>query len=195
MRTPSKTALAAVLLPALVLAGCGGASTTPTSTTAANKVVSKVFFTSAAMAGDTIPVRYTCDGSDVSPPLEWGTVPKGTGELVLMVVDFVPEPATANYKVSVEWAVAGINPRLHALAAGRLPPGAYVGLNSDGQRRYSICPTSRLREQYHFELFGLPASGTVGPNFAGLATLKSLYDAPPSALTAHGTFTAVYTRK
>ena len=38
--------------------------------------------------GSPIPPRYTCDGEDVSPPLEWSGVPAGTRSLALLVEAF-----------------------------------------------------------------------------------------------------------
>lgn len=37
--------------------------------------------------GDAVPVRFTCDGNDVSPPLAWSDVPDGAAELRLSVID------------------------------------------------------------------------------------------------------------
>ncbi|UCG81877.1 MAG: YbhB/YbcL family Raf kinase inhibitor-like protein, partial [Desulfobacterales bacterium] len=34
-----------------------------------------------------IPLRYTCDGEDISPPLEWSGLPEGTKSVVLIVDD------------------------------------------------------------------------------------------------------------
>ena len=38
-------------------------------------------------AGESIPIRYTCDGEDVSPPLAWRGVPPGAQSLVLICDD------------------------------------------------------------------------------------------------------------
>lgn len=35
--------------------------------------------------GESIPRRYTCEGEDISPPLEWSGVPKGTKSLAVIV--------------------------------------------------------------------------------------------------------------
>ena len=37
--------------------------------------------------GGTIPVRYTCDGENVSPPLAWSGAPEGTKSFALFVED------------------------------------------------------------------------------------------------------------
>jgi phosphatidylethanolamine-binding protein (PEBP) family uncharacterized protein len=177
----------AVLLTALVLAGCGSSATT--------RDVPKIVFKSAAVHGASLPARYTCDGRDISPPLEWGAVPAGTGNLALFVVAFKPAPSTKTYKASVAWAVAGINPKLHKLAAGRLPRGAYLGLASGG-RRYSVCPAKGTREQYQFELYGLPTSVGISPSFAGLPVLSAIASGkPPTSASAHGVFPVTYARK
>ena len=38
-------------------------------------------------AGDLIPAKYTCDGSDVSPPLSWSDAPSGTQSFALISDD------------------------------------------------------------------------------------------------------------
>ena len=41
--------------------------------------------TSTAFAdGGEIPLKYTCEGKDISPPLSWEDVPEGTQSLVLI---------------------------------------------------------------------------------------------------------------
>ena len=35
----------------------------------------------------TIPHRYTCDGEDISPPLEWSAPPEGVRSFVLLCDD------------------------------------------------------------------------------------------------------------
>jgi phosphatidylethanolamine-binding protein (PEBP) family uncharacterized protein len=189
MRQPVHVISGAALLAVLALAGCGssGASTTP---------VTPILFKSAALVGPSIPAQYTCDGKDIPPPLEWGQVPPSTRELALLVIGFVPSSTSNSYSVSIEWAVAGLNPELHRLAAGRLPPGAHVGDASDGKAHYSICPEKGKSEVYQFSLYAVPASVTIPRKFAGIQVLSQIgaQDSPVPA-RASGRFQVIYKRR
>src|SRR5260370_19533801 len=74
--------------------------------------------TSSAFApGGAIPAQFTCEGSDVSPPLEWTGVPPGTKSLVLIVDDpDAPDPK-APRMTWVHWVLYDL-----PAAAGRLAP-------------------------------------------------------------------------
>jgi phosphatidylethanolamine-binding protein (PEBP) family uncharacterized protein len=179
-----------MLLLALLLAGCGSSGASGSSKGPPSFIVK-----SAAIDGHALPARYTCDGSDIPPPVEWGTVPPGTGSLVLFVVGLTPKPGTESATISVEWAVAGLPPELHKLTTGRLPYGAYVGVSSDGKRSYSICPPKGRMQIYQFELYGLPPGATLSHDFGGLAVLDGLAPGSGSSpATGRGGFVATYKR-
>jgi phosphatidylethanolamine-binding protein (PEBP) family uncharacterized protein len=186
MRPRPATISCAVLVLALVLSGCGGTSSGQSATF--------VEFKSAAISSGRIPALYTCDGKDIHPAFEWGEVPANTGELVLMVVGLTPKAAD-QYSVSVEWAVSGINPRLHRIRAGRLPAAAHVGLGSDGARGYSICPKPGVTETYQFTLYAVRSSLEISPSFSGISVLSAL-SAPHTQNSAigQGAFVALYKR-
>lgn len=190
MRQIPKAVSGVLLLPALALAGCAGSATTP-------RIPRKIAFASPAINARAMPARYTCDGRNTWPPLEWGAVPAGTGSLALFVVGVVPEPSTHTVKVSVEWAVAGLLPTLHRLAAGKLPSYAYVGTDSSGKPGYSLCPPKGTNVQYQFELYGVPKGyGVASSHFSGVQLISALTS--PSSSTrasAYGAFVAKYTRK
>lgn len=104
-------------------------SSTPSQTSKALAALGKITLTSSAFkAGGAIPARYTCDGADVSPPLEWHGVPNGTAELFLLAIDLSGSSSDA-----IQWAVAGIPPSAGGLSAGSLPAGAVAGVNSVGK--------------------------------------------------------------
>jgi Raf kinase inhibitor-like YbhB/YbcL family protein len=55
---------------------------------------------SAFRSGQPIPVKYTCEGDDVSPPLEWRDLPAGAKSLSLIRDD--PEAPVGTW---VHWMV------------------------------------------------------------------------------------------
>ncbi|HHH13049.1 MAG TPA: YbhB/YbcL family Raf kinase inhibitor-like protein, partial [Thiolapillus brandeum] len=60
---------------------------------------------SAFEEGGSIPARYTCDGEDISPPLQWSGVPEGARSLALVVDDpDAPDPR-APKMVWVHWVL------------------------------------------------------------------------------------------
>jgi phosphatidylethanolamine-binding protein (PEBP) family uncharacterized protein len=190
MQRRAMPVLAGAVLCALALAGCGGATA---ADPAAN--VPKIELRSPAIHGTSLPATFTCDGKNTPPPLEWGTVPPGTGSLVLFVVGIAPRPNSSRYTISVDWAVAGLNPHLHRLDPGRLPHGAVVGVASDGRRHYSICPKAKTLEQFQFELYGLPVGAVVARQFAGVPILSALDTRSSSSpADAYGDIVTTYKR-
>ena len=81
--------LLGLLLLVLVLCACGDGGSE-----VAIEGPSGLTLTSSAFGeGDLIPVRYTCDGEDLSPPLSWTEPPAKTQSLVLIVDDpDAPDP-------------------------------------------------------------------------------------------------------
>jgi phosphatidylethanolamine-binding protein (PEBP) family uncharacterized protein len=108
-----------------------------------------------------IPPRYTCDGSNISLPLSWSKVPRGTAEVDVFVLSALPVKG----KFVVAWGVTGLSPRLHKLSSTHLPPGAVVGRNSFGQQRYSVCPPKGSTGQYAVLLYALPHKVAVKSGF------------------------------
>lgn len=116
--------------------------------------------TSPAFAhGGTIPRTYTCDGRDVSPPLQWRNVPKSARSLVLIVDDpDAPDPR-APRMTWVHWVLFDIPPTAtglpEAVASDALPPGTREGLNDWKRTGYGgPCPPIG-RHRYFFKLYAL----------------------------------------
>lgn len=75
----------AVLVSVLALVGAACSSN---SDDAAESTTGEFVLTSPVIGdGAEIPIRYTCDGADASPPLAWAGVPDEAVELVLVVDD------------------------------------------------------------------------------------------------------------
>jgi len=189
----AKTATAGILLTsALALAGCGQAETT--TTTPAEPL--KIAFKSPQVTSNRMPATFTCLGRNTWPTLEWGSLPPSTGSLALFVVGYYPKPASYNYKISIEWAVAGLPPTVHKLDSGKLPRYALVGINSNGKSGYSLCPPKNTQVQYQFELYGVPKDyGVASSHFYAVRLLQAL-SSPTSTTRAgsYGAFIARYAR-
>jgi len=120
-------------------------------------MMAEVFFlVSAAFAGGgEIPVVYTCDGEDLSPPLEWGAAPDGTASYALVCED--PDAPVGNW---VHWVAYNIPAGTTSLpeGAGNAEPaehGMTGGTNSWGRTGYGgPCPPSGTH-RYFFRLYAL----------------------------------------
>lgn len=104
-----------------------------------------------------IPSLYTCEGEDISPPLEWTGVPMATKSLVL-IVDDPDAPDPAHPKMTwVHWILYNLPPDLSGLPAGvSVLPGTTVrGVNDWRRRDYGgPCPPIG-RHRYFFKLYAL----------------------------------------
>lgn len=134
-----------------------------------------------------IPAQYTCDGANVSPPLQWQHLPAHTKELVLFVIDDSSNRAEGG----IRWVVAGIEPSLSGVSAGQLPAGAVVGLNGSGKATYGgICPAKGKSASIEFVLWAL--SKTI-PLSNGFIPAVAEHDYSHSELASATTY-ATYTR-
>ena len=106
-----------------------------------------------------VPRKYTCDGDNVAPPLEWSGTPDGTQSLALVVDDpDAPDPA-APKRVFVHWVVYDLPRSANGLPEGAirttLPSGAREGKNDWDQTGYGgPCPP-KGRHRYFFRLYAL----------------------------------------
>lgn len=146
------------LLPFLVLVvlvSCHPSAPRPASAapTAATPPAPTLALTSPAFAyGAPIPVRYTCDGEDTSPPLSWSTPPPETRSLVLLVED--PDAPMGTW---IHWLVYDIPPSQQALPEGVSGVGT-PGRNSWQRTGYGgPCPPPGKPHRYFFRLFALDA--------------------------------------
>ena len=118
-----------------------------------------------------IPTKYTCEGDDVSPPLEWSAVPPGAKSLALIVDDpDAPDPA-APKMTWVHWVLYNVPPGAGLLPEGakQLPPGTLQGLNDWKRTGYGgPCPPIG-RHRYFFKLYALDA---VLPNLGQISKAK-----------------------
>ena len=137
-------------------------------------------------AGDPIPVRYTCLGDNVSPPLGWSGVPSAAVELAVVVDD--PDAPNGTF---VHWVLAGLPPTRTVLAAGERPPGAVEARGSSGEVGYTgPCPPNHQTHHYRFTVYALRARSGVT---AGASSSTALPAITTNAL-ATGTLVARFGR-
>jgi Raf kinase inhibitor-like YbhB/YbcL family protein len=107
--------------------------------------------------GGTIPKRFSCDGPELSPPLRWSAVPRGTRELVLVVED----PDADRF---VHWTVLGIERSETRFEEGGVPAGAVQTKNSFGKRGWGgPCPPEGDEpHRYVFALYATDAELGLG---------------------------------
>jgi Raf kinase inhibitor-like YbhB/YbcL family protein len=138
----------------------------------------------------TIPAQYTCDGADISPPLEWQNVPAKAAALVLFVIDDTATgPASA-----IRWVVGDIDPNTQGVAAGKTPEGGIVGSDTQGHVGYGgICPARGKTSTVEFVLYALSKKIALSPGFAA-TTAESEYGSGNDLLGQSAVTYAVYHR-
>jgi Raf kinase inhibitor-like YbhB/YbcL family protein len=114
-----------------------------------------------------IPARYTCDGANITPPLQWRNVPAKAKALVLIIID----DAETGPARGIRWMVANISPTSKGVAAGQVPAGGVVGVDTQGHSGYGgICPEHGKTDTIEFVLYALskpiPVSAGFEPNVA-----------------------------
>jgi Raf kinase inhibitor-like YbhB/YbcL family protein len=112
--------------------------------------------TSTAFAeGADIPALYTCDGADISPPLQWSDPPAGTASLALIMDD--PDAPARTW---VHWVVYDLPGETTGLPENvdpteTIPGGGRQGNSSWNRIGYGgPCPP-RGSHRYFFKLYAL----------------------------------------
>lgn len=107
-----------------------------------------------------IPPRFSKQGGNASPPLEWSAVPEGTVELALVCED--PDAPGGTF---LHWLLTGIDPATTAIGEGEVPPGATSWENDFGQRGYGgpQPPVGDDAHRYFFRLFALESAVDLAP--------------------------------
>jgi Raf kinase inhibitor-like YbhB/YbcL family protein len=115
-------------------------------------------------SGESIPVKHTCDGANVSPPLVWHNVPDGTKSLALICDD--PDAPRGTWS---HWVLYNIPPNRTELPEGvptdgKLGWGGLQGRNDFGNIGYGgPCPPRGPAHRYFFRLAALDVALDLGP--------------------------------
>lgn len=144
------------------------------------------FWSPAFAVGGAIPVEYTCDGYDVSPPLNWVGFPEGVASWAVVMTD----PDAAGF---LHWAIFDIPAATDDLAAGMspggtLPSGAIELINDFYAVGYGgPCPPAE--HEYRFVLYALDTASLGLDEYTPITTFE---DAIMAAKIENATFTGTY---
>lgn len=138
-----------------------------------------------------IPLKYTCDGENVNPPLKIHNIPEGTASLVL-VMDDPDIPDFVKEKMGIEkynhWALYNLDPGTTELPEG-VSTGS-TGLNSKNEEAYTgPCPPDKAH-RYVFRLYAL--SGPL--SFITSPTLDELEEAAKGTMLERAELIGWYER-
>ena len=140
--------------------------------------------------GDAIPAVFTCDGNDISPPLDWEGVPDGTATLAITLTD--PDAPGETF---VHWLVANI-PGDTTEIPRDWDPASFsqiaVGRNDFGDEAYGgpCPPPSHDADTYEFTVYALDAAIDFEPG----DRLPDLEAAIEGHVLARATLEATYDR-
>lgn len=135
-------------------------------------------FSDALRDGAPMPLAYTKDGDNVSPPLAWAEVPAGTKELALLFENITP----ATREPFGQWLLYHIPPERAGLPEGLKhkrdpedPAEARHGKNGLGNLGYDGPQGSVGRtERYRFRLFALDRPLDAGPGLDRAGLLEAV---------------------
>jgi len=116
------------------------------------KIVSSAF-----SEGEGIPVRYTFEAEDISPPLSWSDVAAGSASLALIVEDSDATNPTVQQAPWLHWLLYNIPPANCELPENLMAslPGTKEGLNDWKRAGYFGPRPSIDTHRYFFRLHAL----------------------------------------
>lgn len=132
-----------------------------------------------------IPLKYTCDGENISPALRWTKIPPHTKSFALIVDD--PD---APKKVWVHWILFNIPVTVTSLPENAHTYQFVTGLTDFNDEKYGgPCPPSGTH-RYHFTLYALDSL----LNIKSDADKNTVLDAMRGHILEQTTLIGTYTR-
>lgn len=119
--------------------------------------VSEMIISSPVFKGyEYIPVKYTCKGEDINPPLKIAGIPDNAVSLVLIVDD--PDAPMGTW---THWVVYNMD-KVNYIEEDSVP--GLLAMNSFGRLEYGgPCPPSGTH-RYFFKLYALDTTLNIGDN-------------------------------
>lgn len=140
---------------------------------------------SAFSDGGKIPGKYTCDGSNVNPPLRIENLPKAVKSLALIVDD--PDAPGQTW---THWLLWNIDPKGTEIRENSVPQNAAQGTSDFGSARYGgPCPPSGSH-RYYFKAYALDTVLSLPSS----ATKAAVEKAIAGHVVAKGSLMGTYSR-
>ena len=141
---------------ATLLAACGGSEASPTPGVLERGIAAMEVTSAAFQHGASIPLKHSCDGADISPPISVGTPPPQTRSLALIMDD--PDAPGGTF---VHWVALNFESGRHELKEGLGKEGDKVaeglhGVNGFGKLGYGgPCPPAGPAHTYRIMVYAL----------------------------------------
>lgn len=144
----------------------------------------------AFVAGDVIPVQFTCDGAAKAPTLAWSNVPAGTQSVAILVDD--PDAKDGPFTHMLVTNLPADQTSIDLGAA--LPAEASVTRNDAGSLGYlAPCPEDGSH-RYHYRVFALDLKVRRAPATRAV-TRASFLRGIDGHVLAQGELVATYVRR
>jgi Raf kinase inhibitor-like YbhB/YbcL family protein len=107
--------------------------------------------------GAPIPVQYSLQGGNLSPPLSWSNAPANTNSFVLIMDDPDAPGGTWDHWIiyNIPAGTTSFAENAGASGDGGLPSGAEHGTNSWGNKYYQGPSPPSGTHRYYFKLYAL----------------------------------------
>jgi Raf kinase inhibitor-like YbhB/YbcL family protein len=130
-----------------------------------------------------IPLKYSCNGEDINPPLTISEVPDNAHSLALIADD--PDAMMGTF---THWVIWNIDPKIGEIKEGEVPEDAVEGINSGSQVGYTgPCPP-RGKHRYFFKLYALDKVLEVNPDYTKEDLMEAMEDRVVDSAELVGTY-------
>jgi Raf kinase inhibitor-like YbhB/YbcL family protein len=184
----SRTRATVLLLISFLFTACSNPSTPSQPTQEASMTLT--LSSPAFAAGKSIPDKYSCKGTNVSPALAWSGAPSNTASYAIIMED--PDAPSGTF---VHWVIYNIPTISNGLAEAvtqtpTFDDGAAQGKNGGNRQYYEgPCPPSGTH-RYFFKLYALDSRLELPPG----ATAAQLTKAMQGHILAQGELMGTFSK-
>ncbi len=132
---------------------------------------------------EEIPKKYSCDGEDINPELDFEYIPEDAKSLALIVDD--PDAPGGTF---THWILININPNINKIEENSKPEEAIEVKNSFNKKEYGgPCPPSGTHN-YKFKLYALDTK------LSGVSDKQEVVEAMENHIIEQAELTGKFTR-